>query len=136
MSRRTGKNENLIREELSSKIDNYKRAKDEENKLNKQNKKLNEEIKSLMNELDVDKFESDLFKASVSVRQNEKFDELKAIEVIKDNVDDYSDIIKMKEYVDEDALESAIYNGKISASLLANCKEIGKPIYTLKVGAK
>ena len=41
-------------------------------------------------------------------------------------------VVKKKEYVDMDALENAIYNGKINAAELASC-QTKKEVVTLKV---
>ena len=44
-------------------------------------------------------------------------------------------IIKMQPYVDEDALEKAIYNNQIDAAELANCID-SKPVHTVRIGLK
>ena len=41
----------------------------------------------------------------------------------------------MQPYVDEDALEKAIYNNQIDAAELANCID-SKPVHTVRVGLK
>lgn len=85
----------------------------------------NTEIKVLMTELQLNKVATDSGVATLSERVSEDFIEEKLIEFLKThNV--ATDIVKTKEYVDFDALESAIYNERIPADIvkdMASCKE-------------
>lgn len=104
-------------------LDKYKKLCDNENK----------SIKKLMTDLDIKEFEADGYKVSVSVSKRETMDEDKLLEIAHSyNIDE---IIKTKEYIDFDALEDAIYNGRISKHTLSemNKAKNTKEITTLRV---
>lgn len=120
---------------LSAKIDSYKDGKDKENALNKSNKTLNEEIKSLMSQLGTNEFSSSLYTATVTTTYKETFDDEKALEILKDNLtpEQISAVVKVKEYIDEEALEKLVYNGEFDISNLACCKSKGPAVNTLRI---
>ena len=92
-------------------LDTYKKACDAENA----------EIKQLMLEENKTMFESDRYIATRIVSTRETMNE----EVLLEIAHHYGipEIVKTKEYIDFEALEDAIYNGKISKDILI---EIGK----------
>ena len=102
-------------------LDKYKKTTDEYNK----------QIKSELNKLGTTEFvtESGLV-AKLAIQNRESFNEDLLIAKLKEL--QVNEVIKTKEYVDMDALEDAIYNGKLNASELSNCKII-KTIETLRV---
>ena len=102
-------------------LDKYKKTTDEYNK----------QIKSELNKLGTTEFvtESGLV-AKLAIQNRESFNEDLLIAKLKEL--EVNEVIKTKEYVDMDALEDAIYNGKLNASELSNCKII-KTIETLRV---
>lgn len=107
--------------EDKQKLDMYKKSTEE----------YNSEIKKLMSKLDKDEFETDDgLVAKINIQNRESFIDDKLIEKIKESK--VPGIIKTKEYVDMDALEDAIYNGRFDASTLTNCKT-SKKVITLKV---
>ena len=109
--------------DIKSIIDEYKAFKDIENKAKKDASPLAEQIKEYALKNGLDKIKSDNWQANVSVTPKQDFNELQAIEIIKKNLGGelLASVIKTKEYIDEDALEKAIYNGDIDAKLLAPC---------------
>ena len=90
----------------------------------------NDEIKDYMGQLKVDRFTAGGWVAAVSETKKESLIEPLLLEKLKELR--VKGIIKKKEYVDMDALEDAIYNKKIDASLLTSCKET-KVIKTLRI---
>lgn len=90
----------------------------------------NKEIKDLMREAELTEFEADGVKATYSVSERPEFIEEALIEKLKDMK--VRGIIKKKEYVDMEALENAIYHGKIDAAALASCQNV-KQVITLRV---
>lgn len=87
------------------------------------NKKIyNKMVKDLFKDNNITKYTTESgVKASVSVQHKIKFDEEKLLSYVKTlNI---PNIVKTQEYVDMDALESAIYNGQIDASKLQEFKE-------------
>jgi len=104
-------------------MDSYKKICDSENA----------QIKTLMADLDDPVYEAGGYKATYSVQERESMNE----DVLLDIAHHFglSEIIKTKEYIDFDALEKAIYDGKISDDVLLEmnkAKEV-KEVVTLRV---
>ena len=109
-------------------LDDYKKICDKENK----------QIKELMDE---GSYEAGGYKATKSVQVRESMNEDKLLEILKDLDDNYdidcygTNLIKTKEYVDMDVLESLIYKGKLSNEVLMDidkCRE-SKEVVTLRI---
>ena len=97
----------------------------------------NTQIKVIMSELDIKEIETDNGKVVLSDRKTEDFNEERLIKFLKERGLE-SDIIKTKEYVDFDALESAIYHDKISGDNLKDmnsCKDV-KVTQVLRINKK
>lgn len=109
-----------VYEANKSKMDSYKKLVDKDNK----------EIKTIMLGAGLREFVVDDIKASCSVSEREDFIEEALIAKLKKMK--VPGIVKKKEYVDMDALENAIYNGKINAAALADC-QTKKEVVTLRV---
>jgi hypothetical protein len=109
-----------VYEANKSEMDSYKKLVDKDNK----------EIKSIMLEAGLREFVVDDIKATCSVSERQDFIEEALIAKLKEMK--VPGIVKKKEYVDMDALENAIYNGKIDAAALANC-QTKKEVVTLRV---
>lgn len=111
--------------ENKSMLDDYKKICENENK----------QIKELMEE---GSYEAGGYKATKSVQIRESFNEDKLLDVLKQYYEcgtNKESIIKTKEYVDIDMLESAIYNGQISNEILMQidkCRE-SKEVVTLRI---
>lgn len=113
--------------------------------LNKENEKIykdnasveNTQIKEIMHSRNITEFSTNSGTATITEQQKETFIEDALIEFLKtNNIAD--DIVKTKEYVDFDALESAIYHEKISKDLvkkMASCKET-KTTTVLRISKK
>lgn len=113
--------------ELSKIISSYITNKDLEKEYKDLASTENTRIKAIMEEMDISECEDAEGNniATVTEQKKETFIEPRLIQFLKDN--GYAkDIVKTKEYVDMDALESAIYHGVIPESVLAemsDCKE-------------
>lgn len=103
-----------------SEMDSYKKIVDKDNK----------EIKMIMLESQLPEFIVGDIKATCSVSEREDFIEEALIEKLKEMKVD--GVIKMREYIDMDALENAIYNGELNAAELASC-QTKKEVVTLRV---
>ena len=107
-------------------LDTYKMICDTENK----------KIKALMTEDKLKEFGSDNYTAKLTTVDKSYTDEAKVLQVIHSfNIPNSLGIIKTKEYIDEDALESAIYNNEIPEEVIkaiADCK-VEKLEYRLSV---
>jgi hypothetical protein len=113
--------------EMNERVKELKKLTDEDNK----------EIKKFMSTSGLDKVTSEHFVASYSVSKSESFDEEKLINRLK--ALGCSHVIKTVEVVDMELLESAIYDGQIAGSELADCKvvkEIPKLVVKVKKAGK
>ena len=114
--------------------DDYKKQAD------KQNKEIKETFKAIKDEsqtLEIDGYIANYQKQERTSMNEEKvleaFGNCKKVKLAKD-----LGIIKTKEYIDYDALEKAIYDGRLSEKLLAelqDCEEV-KIVEVLKVTKK
>lgn len=112
--------------DLSESIENYGINKAEMDSYKKICDAENKKIKSIMGEAKLKAYDSKSYTAKITEVDKSYIDEAKLIGVIhSNNIPDSLGIIKTKEYIDEDALESAIYNGLISEEIIqeiSNCK--------------
>lgn len=106
----------------------------EHNELVKKHKKVadeaNKEIKKIMAEQGITEFATHGLVAKISVSERVDFMEDVLIEKIKEL--GIKGIIKTREYIDMDALETALYNGLISPAALAQA-QIKKEVVTLRI---
>lgn len=108
--------------ENKSMLDDYKKICDDENK----------KIKELMEE---GSYEAGGYKATKSVTTRDSMNENKLLDVLSKAGFKDTPIIKTKEYVDMDELESAIYKGLIEKDILMEidkCRE-SKEVVTLRI---
>ena len=91
----------------------YIEAKDRELEAGKIVKSLGPTLKTAMKQSDVEVLETSLGRLVYSKRVSESFNEESLIEYLK-SLGKEAGIVKTKEYIDYDALESAIYNEKLS----------------------
>lgn len=122
----TAKSQNLMpSSSLKSLVESYIVNKQKEDDFKKKASAENTQIKELMHEYNLTEVSTDLGTAKITEQEKVTFIEEKLIEFLKTN-DVANDIVKTKEYVDFDALESAIYNEKIPADLIkemSSCQE-------------
>lgn len=112
-------------ERLSHLVKDYIFNKDKEKEFKDAASAENTEIKAIMTEFKFSEFETDVGSVTLSDRVSEDFIEDKLIEFLKTR-NLATDIVKTKEYVDFDALESAIYHEKIAGDdlkAMSACKE-------------
>lgn len=112
MSRRILKQEEL-KVDIASIIDSYGKNKDEEKGLKKYIDKESKLIKEYFSKNNLESFESDKYTATVSNTTKTSLNDDLAIEILKANLkpEELKTVIKIKEYIDEDALEKLSYNG-------------------------
>ena len=126
-------------QELEKLVPHFGEVKSQYDVLDKQVKSDGSKIKSLMTANGMDDFEAGGFVAKVSISQRESFEEEALIEKLKElkasgklTAAEVKKLIKKKEYVDMDALESAIYNSKLDAAELQPCQVV-KEVVTLRI---
>lgn len=126
-------------QQLESLVPRFGEVKSQYDILDKQVKSDGNMIKSIMTGANMDNYEAGGYIAKVSVSQRESFEEDALIVKLK-NLKESGDVtaaqlrklIKKKEYVDMDELESAIYNNKLDAAELKSCQII-KEVVTLRL---
>lgn len=115
-------------------IDQYQVDNTKKQELEKELKSKNSFIKAKLADLGEDLYETSKSKATITYQNRVSMDDEKVIEIIKENISaaKRNGVIKTKEYVDYDVLESLIYNGVIAAEKLEEAQTT-KVITTLTV---
>lgn len=127
-----------MKDRLLQLIPEYGNHKAELDEIDKICKAENAEIKRIMSEEGIDSLSAGGYKVSYSVSERQTMNEAKLLELLHryiKNSDNIPGIIKTREYVDMDALESAIYNGAIPKEVIIemdNCRE-KKQVATIRV---
>ena len=111
---------------LEKVIDQYQQENSKKTELEKELKAKNSFIKSKLSELGQDVYETENCKATITYQNKTSMDEEKAIEILKENVakKNLKSVIKTKDYIDYEALESLIYNGGIAAEKLEPAQSV------------
>lgn len=117
---------------LKKTIDNLAEEKSQKTKLESSIKTKSEWVKNKFKELEVNEFYGDTYRAYLQYSNKIDMDEDKIIQILKENCkkEDYEKVIRTKEYVDFEALESLIYNNGIAAEKLEPA-QIVKPTVSL-----
>lgn len=118
---------------LDSLIPQYAANKREQDSYKKLCDKENAQIKAIMQDYVIPSYEAGGYKAVYSIQKRESINEELLLEIAHQH--GISEIVKTKEYIDFDALENAIYNGRIPESVVLEmdaATEV-KEIPTLKV---
>lgn len=122
--------------DLDELIPQYAANKAEADSYKKICEKENAKIKAIMKDFVVTEYVAGEYKATYSVSTRETLNEDKLLEIAHHF--GIPEIVKTKEYIDFDALEKAIYDGKISDDILLEmdkAKEV-KEVVTLRVTKK
>ena len=113
---------------LEELVERYGKNKDYIKPYEKEIKEDNDEIKRIMKTENIKTFPGGDYVATYRVDVSEDFDYDKLVQVIQNfwtesgHFDEMCPFLKVKFEVNMPELESAIYNGKFDASLLASCK--------------
>lgn len=123
-------------ETLEEMIKIYAGKKDELDPLKKQVDEYNKKIRLEMTSKDLTEFVVDDIKASLSITPKTDFNELHAIEILRENLtpEQFAKCVKTKEYIDEDAFENLVYNHEVDAAILAPAETQKEPTITLRIG--
>ena len=112
----------ISKSEFDNMVDDYVVAKMKEQEAGKVTKVLGPQIKKYLAEDNLTKYDTADSSVSVQIRSSVSFDEESLINYLKSSGLSRG-LVKRKEYVDFDALESAIYRGKLSEEQI---KELDK----------
>lgn len=123
------------RKELDLLASQYQKASDEVTMAKTKKDSLNSVLKTVMESYNVKKYvSSDHILLSVSTRPNISFDEDKLLAYCQSL--DVDGLVKTKEYVDMDVLESLIYHNKVDKKKIKECQIVKPDIVTLKCSQK
>lgn len=136
----------MIRKSIATPIEDTIRSFYEKDTAMKSIKKEVEEkketIKNYFIDNSIEEMSVDGIKCTVSSSERSTFNTDRCLAVlsnmlINEEIDKnkYDSIVKMQPYIDEDALEKAIYNNEFDPAKLSDCIE-SKTIYTLRVSKK
>lgn len=123
-------------ETLEDMVRIYAGKKEELDPLKKQVDDYGKRIKAEMRNQDKSEVIVDGIKASITVTPKSEFNELQAIEILRKNLtpEQFSQVVKTREYIDDDALENLVYTEGIDASILAPAETPKEPTITLRLG--
>lgn len=132
----TRRNVNNPTRALEELIKIYVGTKGELDPLKKLVEDYNKRIKEEMKKLKINEFTVGDIKASISVTENYEFNELHGIELLRDALkpEQFKQVVKTKEYIDDEALEKLVYNHEVDATILAPAQSMKKPTVTLRIG--
>lgn len=118
--------DNREKRDFEKVIDDFQKQDVEYKALGKDIENKKSFIKAKLKELDLDIYETQNCTAKITFQNRVSMDEEAVIEIIKENIpaDKRNSVIKTKEYVDYDVLESLIYNGVIAAEKLEKAQTI------------
>lgn len=124
------------KESLEDMIIIYASKKEELDPLKKTVEEYGTKIKSEMINRDLSECIIDDIRASISITPKEDFNELQAIEILRKNLTpkQFEKAVKSREYLDDEAFESLVYNHEVDASILNPCRIPKEPTVTLRLG--
>jgi len=95
----------------------------------------NKLIKAEMIAGKLDEFIAGDIRASITVKENEDFNEQQAIEILRKTLSrkDFGSVVKTREYIDDVALEAMVYNATLDATILSPCTTKKDDTITLRI---
>ena len=116
-------------------IPEYKENKTQEDKIKKVVAEYNKKIKEELDTQGITEYSAGGWVAKVTTTEKSEFNELQAIEILRDqlNPELFNEVVKTTEYIDNDALERMIYQKTVDATLLAPCTIPKAPTITLRI---
>ena len=124
------------KESLDDMILIYAGKKEELDPLKKLVDEYGKKIKSEMTDKDLPEYTVGDVRASISVTPKEDFNELQAIEILRKTLtpEQFPKVVKTREFIDDDAFESLVYNHEVDAAILNPCRIPKEPTITLRIG--
>lgn len=137
MSRKALKTETQnTQDNLVEAVLDYKDAKAKESDVKKVIKNLGEMIKSELQNRNLTEFIAGDVRASITVTENQDVNELQAIEILREKLtpEQFSKVVKTKEYIDDDEFEKLVYAHEVDAEILMPAVTPKAPTVTLRLG--
>lgn len=121
--------------DLGHTILSYRDVKQTETAVKKQVAELGSVIKEEMNRRNLPEFVVDDVCASITVTPKEEVNDLHAIEILRTQLtpEQFSKVVKTKEYIDEDEFERMVYAHEVDASILSPAITHKEPTITLRL---
>lgn len=137
MSRKELKTETQnTQDNLVEAVLDYKDAKAKESDVKKVIKNLGDMIKSELQNRNLTEFIAGDVRASITVTENQDVNELQAIEILRQQLtpEQFSKVVKTKEYIDDDEFEKLVYSHEVDAEILMPAVTPKAPTVTLRLG--
>lgn len=126
----------LTDEELASIVSSYHDAKEVEKKVKKDVSEFGGKIKEELQNRNITEFVAGDIRATITVTENSEVNELQAIEILRKALtpDQFSKVVKTREYIDDDEMEKLVYAHEVDAEILAPAVTPKEPTVTLRLG--
>ena len=136
MSRKDLKPQKMTDSELRDIVLGYNSAKADEKDIKKRVTALGDCIKQELQNRDVTEFIAGDVRASITITPNQDVNELQAIEILRKSLtpEQFSKIVKTKEYIDDDEFEKLVYAHEVDAEILLPAVTPKAPTVTLRLG--
>ena len=136
MSRKALKPKAMEDSDLQKIVLDYQGAKKQESSVKKVVADLGATIKQELQNRDVTEFIAGDVRASITVTPNQDVNELQAIEILRKALtpEQFSRVVKTREYIDDDEFEKLVYSHEVDAEILMPAVTPKAPTVTLRLG--
>lgn len=136
MSRKDLKPNKMADADLRDIVLNYNDAKKQESSIKKTVTDLGSAIKQELQNRDITEFIAGDVRASITITPNQDVNELQAIEILRKALtpEQFSQVVKTKEYIDDDEFEKLVYANEVDAEILLPAVTPKAPTVTLRLG--
>ena len=136
MSRKVVPQTKMPDQELGNAILDYQNAKKQETSIKKIVSELNDTIKTELQNRNETEFIVGDVRASITITPKQDVNELQAIEILRKALtpEQFSQVVKTKEYIDEDEFERLVYAKEVDAEILMPAVTPLAPTVTLRLG--
>ena len=123
-------------EELESAVLAYKDAKESEKAVKKAVSDYGTQIKEGLKNRNETEFIAGDIRAYITVTENSEVNELQAIEILRKSLtpEQFSKVVKTREYIDDDEFEKLVYAHEVDAEILSPAVTPKAPTVTLRLG--
>jgi nitrogenase subunit NifH len=136
MSRKDLKPQTMDDASLGGIVLSYQNAKKQESAVKKVVSDLGTTIKQELQNRDITEFIAGDVRASITITPNQEVNELQAIEILRKALtpEQFSKVVKTREYIDDDEFEKLVYANEVDAEILQPAVTPKAPTVTLRLG--
>lgn len=136
MSRKVVPQTKMPDKELGNAILDYQNAKKQEASIKQIVSELNDTIKTELQNRNETEFVVGDVRASITITPRQEVNELRAIEILRKALtpEQFSEVVKTKEYIDDDEFERLVYAKEVDAEILTPAVTPLAPTVTLRLG--